>query len=272
MLGQILGTTLTGNNWRLVLTILDLLIVWAIVYRFILLIRGTKTVRVLLGLLLVMGGFALSKFLGLYTLNWIMDYFVNSLIFLLIVVFQHDIRKALSKLGGATFLHGANTLEEVFFIEELAKAATSLANKRIGALVVIERDADLTDYSEEGTAIEGKVTKELILSIMHPTSPIHDGAILIQGGRIAFAGCFLPLSNNPSLSRDLGTRHRAAIGISEETDAIVIVVSEETGKISLVLDGHLTRDLDGNTLKKVLQNTLGLGADGKKSTLKGALA
>lgn len=258
---NLFGFPFTSNGWRVVLTVLDLLLVWYLVYRLLMLIRGTKTVRVLVGLLVVMGGFALSKFLGLFTLNWIMDYFVNSFIFILIVVFQHDIRKMLSKLGGTPFLRGANTLEEVFFIEEIAKAATALANKRIGALVVIEREADLQDYTEEGTAIDAKVTKELIMAIMHPTSPIHDGAIIVQNGRMSYAGCFLPLSNNPSLSRDLGTRHRAAIGVSEETDAVVIVVSEETGKISLVMDGHLTRDLDGNTLKKVLQNTLGFAAE-----------
>ncbi len=257
MLESLFGFNLSNNFERVALSLLDLILVWYVVYRVLLLIRGTKTVRVLMGLILIIVGFAVSRFLGLLTLSWILDYFVNSFIFILIVVFQHDIRRGLSKMGRTSFFKGISTLEEVFFIEELAKAATALANKRIGALVVIERDADLTDFTEEGTAIDAKVTKEMIQAIMHPTSPIHDGAIIIQNGRMAYAGCFLPLSSNPKISRELGTRHRAAIGVSEETDAVVIVVSEENGKISLVMDGQITRDLDVNTLKKVLQNTLG---------------
>ncbi|RJO66082.1 MAG: TIGR00159 family protein [Myxococcales bacterium] len=255
---HLLGVSLENNILRIGLAVLDLLLVWLIVYRILLLIRGTKTVQVLVGLILIIIGFAASKFFGLMTLSWILEYFVNSFIFILIVVFQHDIRRGLSRMGRNPFYHGISTLEEVFFIEELVKAATALSNKRIGALIVIERDADLTDYTEEGTAIDAKVNKELVQSIMHPTSPIHDGAIIIQGSKLAYAGCFLPLSNNPKLSRELGTRHRAGIGISEETDALVIVVSEETGKISFVMDGQITRDLDANTLKKVLQNTLGM--------------
>lgn len=249
----------TNSDWgRVVNTVIDLLLVWYIGYRVLLLIKGTKTVRVLVGLILIVIVFALSKFLGLMTSSWILDNFVNSFVFILIVIFQQDIRRGLSRMGRNPFFQGVSTLEEVFFIEELVKAAVSLSNKRIGALIVIERDADLNDYTEEGTAIDSKVTRELIQAIMHTTSPIHDGAIIIQNGIMTYAGCFLPLSSNPKLSHEFGTRHRAALGLSEETDAIIIVVSEETGKISLVMDNQITRDLDGNTLKKVLQNTLGL--------------
>lgn len=261
---SLLPISVNTDLGRIVLTILDLLIVWYVVYRVLLLIRGTRTVRVLVGLILIIVSFALAKILGLMTMSYMLDYFVNAFILILIVVFQHDIRRGLSKMGRNPFFHGISTLEEVFFIEELAKAATSLSNKRIGALIVIEREADLTDYTEEGTAIDSKVTRELIQSIMHTTSPIHDGAIIVQDGRMSYSGCFLPLSSNPRLSRELGTRHRAALGLSEETDAVVIVVSEETGKISLVMDGQITRDLDGNTLKKVLQNTLGLAGPKKQ--------
>lgn len=242
---------------RAIFTILDLMIVWYLVYRVLLLIRGTKTVQVLVGLILIIIGFALSNLLGLMTVNWIFNNFVNAFIFILIVVFQHDIRRGLSRMGRNPFFHGISTLEEVFFIEEIVKAAVSLSNKRIGALIVIEREADLTDYTEEGTAVDAKVSRELIMSIMHTTSPIHDGAIIVQNGRITYAGCFLPLSQNPRLARELGTRHRAALGLGEETDAVIIVVSEETGKISLVMDGQITRDLDASVLKKVLQNSLG---------------
>lgn len=264
---NLIGINFENPVSRIALTLLDLAIVWYVVYRVLLLIRGTKTVRVLVGLVLIVLGFGFSRLLGLMTVSWILDYFVNSFIFILIVIFQHDIRRGLSRMGGNPFFKGVSTLEEVFFLEELVKAAVSMSNKRIGLLIVIEREASLQEYTEEGTKIEGRPTKELILAIMHPTSPIHDGAIIIQGGRLAYAGCFLPLTNNPKISRELGTRHRAALGISEETDALVIVVSEETGKISFVMDGQITRDLDGNTLKKVLQNTLGLTAQ-KKSLWK----
>ncbi len=257
MMNELLNLNLNSDLSRIFITVLDLLLVWYAVYRVLLLIRGTRTVRVLVGLILVIMAFALSKWLGLVTLGWMLNYFVNSFILILIVVFQHDIRRGLSRVGRNPFFKGISTLEEVFFIEELVKASTSLSNKRIGALIVIERDADLTEFTEEGTSIDSKVTRELIMAIMHPTSPIHDGAIIVQNGRMTYAGCFLPLSNNPRLSRELGTRHRAAIGVSEETDALVIVVSEETGKISYVMDGRITRDLDGNTLKKILVNTLG---------------
>ncbi len=258
-----LGLNLENDIGRIAITLLDLVLVWYVVYRVLLLIRGTKTVQVLVGLILIIIAFAVSKFLGLMTLSWILDYFVNSFIFILIVVFQHDIRRGLSKMGRNPFFHGISTLEEVFFIEELVKASSALSNKRVGALIVIEREADLTEFTEEGTAIDAKVNREMIMSIMHPSSPIHDGAIIVQDGRMTFAGCFLPLSSNPKISRELGTRHRAAIGVSEETDALVIVVSEETGKISFVMDGQITRDLDSNTLKKILQNTLGLSTSKK---------
>jgi uncharacterized protein (TIGR00159 family) len=255
---DLLPISTNSNIFRIFFAVLDLVLVWYLVYRVLLLIRGTKTVQVLVGLILIIIGFALSNLLGLMTLNWIFNNFVNAFIFILIVVFQHDIRRGLSRMGRNPFFHGISTLEEVFFIEEMVKAATLLSNKRIGALIVVEREADLTDYTEEGTAIDAKVSRELIMSLMHTTSPIHDGAIIVQNGRLAFAGCFLPLSQNPRLSRELGTRHRAALGLSEETDAVVVVVSEETGKISLVMNGQITRDLDSNTLKKVLQNSLGM--------------
>ncbi len=249
---------------RWVLNVLDVLLVWFIVYKALALIKGTKAVQVLMGLVIILTGFGIAKFLGLQVMTWIMETFASVFLFVVLVIFQHDIRKGLSRLGRNPFFQGASTLEEVFFVEELVKASQQMSAKRIGSLIVIERDADLTDYSEEGTLVDARVSKELILSIMHTTSPMHDGAILIQGGRLSYAGCFLPLSNNPKLSRELGTRHRAALGISEETDAAVIVVSEESGKISFVINGNITRDLDPGTLKKVLLNTLGLFASQNK--------
>ncbi len=159
-------------------------------------------------------------------------------------------------VGRNPFFAGMSYREEKEVIDELAQASTVLASRRIGALIVIERETGLKDFLEIGTEIDSRVSSDLIVSIFHPSSPIHDGALVIQQGRINRAGCFLPLSQNPDISKTLGTRHRAAIGLTELVDAIVIVVSEESGKVSVVLGGRITRDLDLESLKKVLKRTL----------------
>ena len=248
---------------RVILPAVDLLLVWFFIYRALLLIRGTKAIQALVGLVLILIGYVVATTLNLTGIRFLLDNFISNIIIILIVVFHQDLRKALSKMGQNRFFMNVGSLEEVFYLEELVKAATVLSAKRIGALIVIERDADLTDYTEEGTRIDSRVSREMILAVMHTTSPIHDGAIIIQDGVMTYAGCVLPLTVNPKLSRELGTRHRAAIGISEETDALVVVVSEETGKISFVTDGHITRDLDGATLKKILQRAHGMRGPAK---------
>ncbi len=155
-------------------------------------------------------------------------------------------------MGQNTLFSSLSPIESSKFLDEIVKAAVSLANRRIGALVVLERETDLRNIIDMGTPLEARVSKELLLSIFHPTSPLHDGAVVVQEGRIAAAGCFLPLSMSPTVAKELGTRHRAAIGLTEETDAVVIVVSEETGTISMVQAGKLDRDLDAVTLRRAL--------------------
>jgi diadenylate cyclase len=169
----------------------------------------------------------------------------------IIILFQPEIRRALAHMGEAQFLTFTKA-EELKSLEEIVRAAVSLANRRIGGLIVIERDTSLKDFVEVGTLLDAKVSKELLLSIFHPTSPIHDGAVIIKGNRIAAAGCFLPITLSSEVSKALGTRHRAGIGLTEETDAVALIVSEETGWISMSLDGKLETKLDMGTLRDIM--------------------
>jgi len=244
------------QDFRPLVDLLDILIVAFIIYRIILLIKGTRAVQMLLGLAVILIVYVVSQVVGLYTLHWFLDNFLSSLILVIIVIFQSDIRRALMHVGRNPFFAGMSYREEKEVIEELAQASAVLASRRIGALIVIERETGLKDFLEIGTEIDSRVSSDLIVSIFHPASPIHDGALVVQQGRMTRAGCFLPLSQNPDISKTLGTRHRAAIGLTELVDAIVIVVSEETGKVSVVLGGRITRDLDMESLKKVLKRTL----------------
>ncbi|HEX9779571.1 MAG TPA: diadenylate cyclase CdaA [Geopsychrobacteraceae bacterium] len=239
-----------------VLDLLDIGIVAFIIYRIILLIKGTRAVQMLLGLAIILMVYVASRVGDLHTLNWFLSNFLSSIILVIVVIFQHDIRRALMHVGRNPFFAGLTYLEETEVIEELVKASVAMANRRIGALLVIERETGLKDILNVGTPIDAKVTSEIITSIFLPGSPIHDGALIIQQGRLKQAGCLLPLSESPDISRSLGTRHRAAIGLTELVDAVVIVVSEETGKISVVINGGITRDLDATGLKKVLKRLL----------------
>ena len=191
----------------------------------------------------------------LFTLNWILDTFLGSALLVVVVIFQNDIRRALARVGSGPFFARERFLQTQE-VEEIGRGALSLASKGIGALIAIERHVGLNEYVEIGTALDANVSNELIQSIFIPSSPIHDGALVIQKGRITAAGCFLPLTHNPNVSKALGTRHRAGIGLTEETDAVVVVVSEEDSKISLVHEGRITRGLDGAGLRSALEALL----------------
>lgn len=243
-----------GLNW--IKDVIDIVIVWYVIYRIILLVRGTRAAQMLAGLAVVIIAFIISQSLELNTLYWILDNFLSSIILIIIVIFQHDIRRALSQFGRNPFLGSRLTSEEAEVIEEVVKASTSLASKRIGALMVLGRKVGLSEYTESGVELDSRVAKELILSIFLPYSPIHDGAVIIQERRIVAAGCFLPLTVNPNISKELGTRHRAAIGMSEETDSLVVVISEEAGHISLAIDGSMLSNLDGPSLREKLYQEL----------------
>ena len=237
--------------------VVDVAIIAFVSYRVINLIRGTRAAQMLMGLLVVFATYLASQYFELYTLNWVLDNFLASMILVIVVIFQNDIRRALTQVGsGPTFVGGPEKVAHAQALEEVVRAASSLAAKRTGALLVFEREVGLNEYIEVGTRLDARVSRELIQSIFLPTSPIHDGALIVQKGRITAAGCFLPLTTNPNVSKTLGTRHRAAIGLTEETDAVVVVVSEEEGKMSLVREGKITRDLDPGTLRSTLQQLL----------------
>jgi diadenylate cyclase len=237
---------------RWILDVLDILIVSMIVYRLLLFIKGTKAAQMLIGLGLLLGASLLSRYLELYTLDWLIQSFWSQAVIALIIVFQPEIRRALAQMGEAQFLQTFTSAEELKSLEEIVRAAVALANRKIGALMVIERDTSLKDFVEIGTPLDAKVSKELLISIFHPASPIHDGAVVIKGNRVVAAGCFLPITLSPEVSKAMGTRHRAGLGLAEETDAVVIVVSEETGMISLAISGKLETNLDMARLRNVL--------------------
>jgi uncharacterized protein (TIGR00159 family) len=241
--------------------LLDIGLVSYLIYRTLLLIKGTRAVRMLVGILLLIVLFFLSKdqYLSLPTLNWLLDQFIASFIIIVIVVFQEDIRRALSEVGRNPIVQAGRSVESEGLIGEIVGAVVRLSSHKIGALIAIERDGDLSTYTEEGIALDAEVSAELLFSLFSNKqyNPLHDGAVIIQKGRVSHAACFLPLTVSPNVSRDLGTRHRAAIGLSEETDACVIAVSEETGTISVALFGELTRGYDEASLGELLSGTLG---------------
>ncbi len=235
---------------------LDILIIAVIVYQGLLLLRGTRAAQMLTGILLIVALFIASSMFPFTTLHWLMSKLYTSFLLIVIIIFQDDIRHVLSSMGRKPLLHGSETGISVLVLEEISRAASALAAKRIGALIVIERDILLSRYVDVGIPLDARVSKEIVMAIFHPSSPIHDGAIIVQQGRIAAAGCFLPLTRDENVDPNLGTRHRAAIGISQETDAIVVIVSEEGASMALVEKGRVVRKPDGKTLKDDLVKLL----------------
>ena len=234
----------------------DILIVAFVLYKLFQLVKGTRAVQMLLGLtILVMASF-IFQWAKFYTISWILNNLWAYLVLGVIVIFQPEIRRALAQVGQNPLLSSLSLEAEARTIEELVKACTTMAGRKIGALILLERENSTEGLVEMGTILDAKVSKEMLVSIFLPYSPIHDGAVIISKNRIKAAGCFLPLTLNRNLSKELGTRHRAAVGITEETDAVAIVVSEETGTISVVLGGRITRDLDAKALRRVLTNVM----------------
>src|SRR6187455_716232 len=237
--------------------VLDILIVSILIYELLKLIRGTRAVQMAVGIASIVGLFYLSRGLQLETLNWLIRNIIGYVVFAAIVLLQADIRRALIHLGrGRLFRRFDRKVSDDDTVEELVVAATTLSAKKTGAIVVIERSIGLRNYIESGIPLDAKLTYDLLVSIFQPTSPLHDGEVIVQADRVAAAACFLPLTVNPRLSKDLGTRHRAAIGLTEENDALAVVVSEETGWISLVLEGRLERNLTPDDLRGRLRQLL----------------
>jgi len=232
--------------------IADITIVSFIIYRVMLLIRGTRAVQMLAGIAVLIGVYFGARELQLLTLYWLLGTLLSSIFLLIIIIFQRDIRRALTQMGQAAPFTKSQD-ETVQSLDEILLATQTLAKNKIGALIILERETGLKDYIESGQLIDAKLSAELLISIFLTSSPLHDGGVVVSSGRIQTARCVLPLTKNPYISKKLGTRHRAAIGISEETDAIVIVISEETSQISLVQHGAITSDLDEKTLSRRLK-------------------
>jgi uncharacterized protein (TIGR00159 family) len=238
--------------------LLDVAIVAFIVYRILLLIRGTRAMQMLTGLGILGIGFFVSSTFELFTTHWLLSYFFDYLILIVIVLFQDDLRRALTHVGKNPFFSSASAEEEREMVDEIARAATRLAHERIGALIVIERETGLKNFIDTGSKLDSKVKAELLYAIFVPTSPIHDGAAIVTNGRIAAAGCFLPLSKDPNIDKRYGTRHRAALGLTEDSDAIVVLVSEEAGEAHLVKNGKLTTNLTEQEIRQSLAALLDL--------------
>ena len=225
-----------------VISVIDILLVAIVIYEFLALIRGTRAALILVGVSVVILAFYFSRVGQLTTLNWLITRVLPYAVFALIVIFAPEIRQALARLGRRlTFARGSGPDADAY--DDIVLAANLFSQNQTGALMVIEREIGLRTYIESGVAIDAQLSYDLLATIFRPSAPLHDGAVIIRGDRISAAACFLPLSMNPVLSTQLGTRHRAAIGITEETDSIAVVVSEETGSISLAVAGTIERDL-----------------------------
>jgi diadenylate cyclase len=243
----------TEFSW---LDALDILIVAFIIYELLQLIRGTHAVQMALGGMVLVFVYWVSQWADLETVNWLLRTFLPYVVFGIIVVFQAEIRKVLAHLGKTPLLGAFSAQRTEEMIDEVVLAATTLASQHTGAIVVIEREMGLRTYIETGITLDAVVTYDLLVNVFSPGTPLHDGAVIVQGNRVAAAACFLPLTGNPALSRQLGSRHRAAIGVTEDTDALAVVVSEETGIISLVSGGRIRRELDARSLKQALLDAL----------------
>lgn len=240
---------LTWRDW--IKDIIDVLIVSYIIYQLIVLVRGTRAVQLLKGILVLVGTWAISTWFNLYTLKWLMNQMFTFGIITVLILFQPELRRALEQLGrGKLFSRSTTPVDQDLNdrITAVIKAVNYLAPRKIGALIVFERETGLNEYIESGIAMESRLSSELLTNIFIPNTPLHDGAVIIRGNQIMAAGCYLPLSENPFISKELGTRHRAAIGLSEVCDAVSVIVSEETGQVSLALNGLIVRDIKEESL------------------------
>ncbi len=244
-------------SWR---SIVDIAVVAVVLYKLLMLIKGTRAVQLLKGLAVLLVVSNLADFFNLYTVNWVLEQVWKMLIVALPVVFQPELRRALEQIGRGEFFTRSSYLAAKYIrgqvIGEVVRCSQVMSKNRIGALIVFERVTGIQEWIETGIKVDGVVSSEFLVNIFVPKAPLHDGAVIITGDRVAAAGCFLPLSENPNLDKDLGTRHRAAIGITEESDALALVVSEETGAISVARDGRLNRNLDEQDLFNLLEQEL----------------
>ena len=239
--------------------IVDILLVWYVIYKLINVIRGTRAVQLLKGIFVIVLVKIISDSVGFNTLSWMMEQALTWGFLAIIIIFQPELRRALEQLGRGRFFSRSGVQEEEdqdTITEAIVKATEYMAKRRIGALISIERETGMSDYIETGIQLNSKISSELLINIFIPNTPLHDGAVIIQKNIIAAAACYLPLSESPFISKELGTRHRAALGISEVTDSITVIISEETGNISLTKNGELHRDLSMEAFTELLTNEI----------------
>ncbi len=244
---------------------IDVTIISVIIYQLLILLKGTRSAQVLTGIVLITFAFIFSNIVPLTTLNWIMSKFYSSFILIIIILFQDDIRRMLSSMGRRSILTSSDLISSKQLIDEVIQASTRMAESKTGALIVFERNITLQRYIDVGTLLNCRVSREILETIFQTSTPLHDGAVIIQGTKLAAAGCFLPLSRREDLDPKYGTRHRAAIGISHETDALVLIVSEEGGSISIAKDGEIYPRQSPEKLRKMISKYI-LEDDGQKSS------
>ncbi|WHY77798.1 diadenylate cyclase CdaA [Neobacillus sp. WH10] len=240
-------------------SIVDIVLVWFVIYKLINVVRGTKAVQLLKGILVILLVRVVGERLGLTTISWMMQQAINWGFLAVIIIFQPELRRALEQLGRGRFFSRSSTQDDdnqEKTVEAIVKATDYMAKRRIGALISIERETGMSDYIETGIQLNSNISSELLINIFIPNTPLHDGAVIIQKNNVSAAACYLPLSESPFISKELGTRHRAALGISEVTDSMTVVVSEETGNISLTKNGELHRDLKLEELKEILTSEM----------------
>lgn len=251
-----------ASPWDILRSIIDIAIVSYVIYRLLGLITGTRAEQLLKGLVLLLAFTVAASFFKLTMVNWLMAKLWIIFAIVLPIVFQPELRRFLEQLGRGSFFSSRHYENDGYqrHIGEIIAALEALSHNHTGALIVLPRETGINEYLESGTHLDAHISASLLQSIFYPNSPLHDGAVVIQNWRIERAGCFLPLTINSNLSRELGTRHRAALGISELSDALVLVVSEETGVISLVGDGEIRRNLNGGMLNEILSSELNTAA------------
>lgn len=236
--------------------VLDIVVVTYVIYKLMMIVRGTKAVQLIKGISIILVSWFLSGFFGLKTLQFLLNQIITYGLLGIIIIFQPELRRGLEHLGRTSNLFGRTSTSDEDkqrqMIEAIVSSAQYMSKRRIGALIAIERDTGLNEYVETGIRMDSHITSQLIINLFIPNTPLHDGAMIIQDGKIAAAACYLPLSESPHIDKALGTRHRAAIGVSEVTDSVTLTVSEETGAVSLAIAGRLYRELDEEALRNKL--------------------
>ena len=246
-------------SWQNLVSLLDVLVVWYVIYMLMMLLRGTKAVQLFRGIVVIIFIKLASWYIGLETVSWIMDQVINWGIIAIIVIFQPEIRRGLEHLGRGSLFANYNRKEneaEIKLVDALDQAIQYMSKRRIGALITVQMNTGLDDYIETGIPLDADVSGALLINIFIPNTPLHDGAVIIKDNRIAVAAAYLPLSESNLIPKELGTRHRAAVGISEVTDTLTIVVSEETGGVTITKNNELIRDLTQQDYRKLLYNEL----------------